>query len=87
MKLYFMSLDPRRLLVLRAVDRYGGVVGAGAALAFEDSISGVTAAARAGLRTFAMLGWLGEPALRAAGATDVIDDFDDARLWRAIDAA
>ena len=37
LKLYFMSIDPRRLVVLRAVDRYGGVVGAAAALRLSPS--------------------------------------------------
>lgn len=32
-----MNIDPRRLVVLRAVDRYGGVVGAGAALRVSPS--------------------------------------------------
>ncbi len=32
-----MSIDPRRLVVLRAVDRYGGVVGAAAALRVSPS--------------------------------------------------
>lgn len=32
-----MSIDPRRLVVLRAVDRYGGVVGAAAALRISPS--------------------------------------------------
>ena len=37
MKLYFMSLDPRRLVVLHAVDRHGSVVGAAAALRVSPS--------------------------------------------------
>jgi DNA-binding transcriptional LysR family regulator len=37
MKLSFMALDPRRLVVLRAVDHYGGVVGAAAALRISPS--------------------------------------------------
>jgi DNA-binding transcriptional LysR family regulator len=37
LKLSFMSIDPRRLVVLRAVDRYGGVVGAAAALRVSPS--------------------------------------------------
>lgn len=32
-----MNIDPRRLVVLRAVDRYGGVVGAGTALRISPS--------------------------------------------------
>jgi DNA-binding transcriptional LysR family regulator len=36
-KLYFMNIDPRRLVVLRAVDRHGGVVGAAAALHVSPS--------------------------------------------------
>lgn len=36
-KLYFMNIDPRRLVVLRAVDRYGGVVGAASALRVSPS--------------------------------------------------
>jgi DNA-binding transcriptional LysR family regulator len=37
MKLYFMSIDPRRLVVLRAVERYGGVVAAASALHLSPS--------------------------------------------------
>jgi DNA-binding transcriptional LysR family regulator len=37
MKLSFMNIDPRRLVVLRAVDRHGGVVGAAAALHVSPS--------------------------------------------------
>ena len=36
-KLYFMNIDPRRLVVLRAVDRHGGVVGAAEALHISPS--------------------------------------------------
>jgi DNA-binding transcriptional LysR family regulator len=36
-KLYFMNIDPRRLVVLRAVDRHGGVVGAADALHISPS--------------------------------------------------
>jgi DNA-binding transcriptional LysR family regulator len=36
-KLYFMHLDPRRLLVLRAVDRHGSVLAAGSALHVSPS--------------------------------------------------
>ncbi|MBV9594410.1 MAG: LysR family transcriptional regulator [Actinobacteria bacterium] len=37
MKLYFMQVDPRRLLVLRAVDVHGSVVGAATALRVSPS--------------------------------------------------
>lgn len=37
MKLCFMPIDPRRLIVLRAVDRFGGVVGAAGALRISPS--------------------------------------------------
>jgi DNA-binding transcriptional LysR family regulator len=37
LKLCFMSIDPRRLVVLRAVDRYGGVVGAAEILRVSPS--------------------------------------------------
>ncbi|MGH8862053.1 MAG: LysR family transcriptional regulator [Jatrophihabitantaceae bacterium] len=37
MKLYYMNIDPRRLVVLRAVDRHGGVVAAAAVLHVSPS--------------------------------------------------
>ena len=51
------------------------------ALAFEDSVNGIRAAAAAEITTFGMLGAFEEPTLRAHGAAHVIRDFEDARLW------
>ncbi|RVV99021.1 HAD family phosphatase [Mesobaculum littorinae] len=51
-----------------------------AAVAFEDSGSGIRAAVAAGLRTVGLTSSLSPDELRAHGATDVIDDFDDPAL-------
>lgn len=56
------------------------------ALAFEDSIPGLTAAKAAGLFTVGLATSQSEAALLAAGADLVIDDFTDARLWQVIEA-
>jgi HAD superfamily hydrolase (TIGR01509 family) len=50
------------------------------AIAFEDSLSGVRAAAGAGIDTIGMLTALPETALRQAGAFMVANDFTDAAL-------
>ena len=56
-----------------------GAAPSGAA-AFEDSLSGVRAAAAAGIATVGLLAALAEDALRAAGAFAVAPDFEDLAL-------
>ena len=56
-------------------------VGAGDAIAFEDSLAGVQSASAAGIHTFGMLAGLQENQLREAGAQSIIRDFNDAALW------
>ncbi|HKS12547.1 MAG TPA: HAD-IA family hydrolase [Pseudomonas sp.] len=58
---------------------------AGQALAFEDSVPGVTAASTAGIFTVGLATSLPAERLLAAGAQMVIEDFDDPRLWALID--
>ncbi|WP_394823489.1 HAD family hydrolase [Pendulispora albinea] len=70
---------PHPLPYLTGLERLDGV--AGAALAFEDSLSGVRAAAAAGIDTVGVRSSLPEQALRDAGARHVIDDFRDRGLW------
>ncbi len=69
---------PDPLPYLTAMERLG--VGPDAALAFEDSPTGLRAAAGSGAFTFAMRGVLPDAALGAADA--IIDDFADPVLWR-----
>jgi HAD superfamily hydrolase (TIGR01509 family) len=57
-----------------------------AALAFEDSIPGLTAAKAAGLFSVGLATSQSAEALLAAGADLVIDDFTDPRLWAVIKA-
>ncbi|WP_136476929.1 HAD family phosphatase [Pseudomonas sp. DG56-2] len=54
------------------------------ALAFEDSVPGVTAASRAGIFTVGLSTSQTPEALLAAGAQLVVADFDDPRLWALI---
>ncbi|MCB1356737.1 MAG: HAD family phosphatase [Maritimibacter sp.] len=49
-------------------------------IAFEDSLSGVTAAARSGAHTFAIRSALDDATLRAAGAHQTLADFTDPAL-------
>jgi HAD superfamily hydrolase (TIGR01509 family) len=63
-----------------AMDRLG--VSAAESIAFEDSLSGIRAAAGAGVFTVGMLSALPEQALRAAGASMVVRDFTDPALLR-----
>jgi len=58
---------------------------AGAALAFEDSIPGLTAAVKAGIFTVGLATSQSPETLRAAGAHLVIEDFTDPQLWAVID--
>ncbi|QGW78182.1 HAD-IA family hydrolase [Pseudomonas alkylphenolica] len=51
------------------------------ALAFEDSVPGVTAASRAGIFTVGLSTSQAPEALLAAGAQLVVADFEDPRLW------
>jgi HAD superfamily hydrolase (TIGR01509 family) len=55
------------------------------ALAFEDSIPGLTAAVGAGIFTVALTTAHSREALLAAGAHLVIDDFNDPQLWQLIE--
>ena len=55
------------------------------ALAFEDSVPGVTAASGAGIFTVGLSTSQKPEALLAAGARLVVADFDDPRLWEVIE--
>lgn len=55
------------------------------ALAFEDSVPGVTAASRAGIFTVGLSTSQAPEALLEAGAQLVVADFEDARLWALIE--
>ncbi|MFD1341742.1 HAD family hydrolase [Litorisediminicola beolgyonensis] len=61
-------------------------VAPGECLAFEDSPSGLRAARASGAFTFGVTSSLSPAALRDAGAQEVIDDFTDDRLMRALAA-
>ncbi|MNT33065.1 Phosphorylated carbohydrates phosphatase [compost metagenome] len=54
------------------------------ALAFEDSVPGVTAASRAGILTVGLSTSQAPEALLAAGAQLVVADFEDPQLWALI---
>jgi HAD superfamily hydrolase (TIGR01509 family) len=70
---------PHPLPYLTGLQRTNGT--AEHALAFEDSLSGVQAAAGAGIHTVGMLTSLPETALCDAGASSVAADFRDPVLW------
>lgn len=55
------------------------------ALAFEDSVPGVTAASRAGIFTVGLSTSQSPQVLLEAGAQLVVEDFDDVRLWDLIE--
>lgn len=74
---------PDPLPYLTGLDRLGAA--ADSAMAFEDSIPGLTAAKAAGLFTVGLATSQSAATLLAAGADLVIDDFTDARLWQAIE--
>ncbi|MBH3414421.1 HAD family hydrolase [Pseudomonas putida] len=57
---------------------------AGEALAFEDSLPGVTAASRAGIFTVGVATTQTPERLLAAGARLVVEDFNDPALWELI---
>ena len=67
-----------------ALERLG--LGAGEALAFEDSPAGIQAAKGAGLFTFGLLTGQPAEALAAAGADRTVRDFADPAVWREIEA-
>jgi HAD superfamily hydrolase (TIGR01509 family) len=69
---------PDPLPYLTALERTGAT--AEHALAFEDSATGVRAAASAGIWTVGLMTALDEAALRAEGARQVAADFTDAAL-------
>jgi len=74
---------PHPLPYLTALDQLG--VPAGAALAFEDSVSGIRAAVAAGIETIGLRAAIPDTVLTEAGASSVIADFDDPALWRRIE--
>jgi HAD superfamily hydrolase (TIGR01509 family) len=74
---------PDPLPYLTALQRLGS--GPGAALAFEDSRSGVQAASTAGVETIGMLTGLDDASLRASGAAATIRDFADPWLRGKLD--
>lgn len=71
--------DPYRI----AMERLG--VAPSEAIAFEDSASGVRAAAASGAHTVGLRSSLGDAELRAAGAALTIKDFTDPALETALD--
>jgi len=71
---------PDPLPYLTGLDRLGG--DATRAIAFEDSLSGIRSASRAGIYTLGLRGVLADEAMREAGANGVIDDFTSPALWR-----
>ena len=75
---------PHPLPYLTGLQRLGGE--AGRAVAFEDSLSGIRAAAAAGIHTFGLRTALDDAALLGAGAAAVIGTFDDAALWDFLEA-
>ncbi|HWK43230.1 MAG TPA: HAD-IA family hydrolase [Stellaceae bacterium] len=74
---------PHPLPYLTALDQLG--VPADAAIAFEDSVSGIRAAVAAGIETIGLRAAMPDTVLRDAGAGLVIADFDDAALWRRLE--
>lgn len=56
-------------------------------VAFEDSAPGIRSASGAGIYTFGMRGALDDAVLRQNGASDVISDFTDDRLWEKLRGA
>jgi HAD superfamily hydrolase (TIGR01509 family) len=74
---------PDPLPYLTGLERLGG--SAEHALAFEDSLSGIRAASAARIYTYGMRTALPAQTLLDAGASDVIDDFTAASLWRILD--
>ena len=73
---------PDPLPYLTGLERLGAR--ADHALAFEDSVPGVTAASRAGILTVGLSTSQAPQLLLEAGAQLVVKNFDDERLWRLI---
>ncbi|MDD0976797.1 HAD family hydrolase [Pseudomonas fontis] len=74
---------PDPLPYLSGLQRLGAR--AGHALAFEDSVPGVTAASQAGIFTVGLSTSQKPEVLMAAGAQLVVSDFEDERLWAVIE--
>ncbi|WP_394826763.1 HAD family hydrolase [Pendulispora albinea] len=70
---------PHPMPYLTGLERLAGK--AHAAIAFEDSLSGVRSASGAGIYTVGVRSSLSEEALRKAGASHTIEDFRDTALW------
>jgi len=70
---------PHPLPYLTALAEFG--CAAAEAFAFEDSLSGLRAAVAAGIPTFGMDSSLPAETLRAAGAVEVLKNFEDGKLW------
>jgi HAD superfamily hydrolase (TIGR01509 family) len=75
---------PDPLPYLTALERTGAL--AAHSLAFEDSLSGVRAAAAAGLAVVGMTTSLDAATLIAAGATFAVSNFTDPKIFELIDA-
>jgi HAD superfamily hydrolase (TIGR01509 family) len=75
---------PDPLPYLTALERTGA--SAAHSLAFEDSLSGVRAAAAAGLAVVGMMTTLNAQTLIEAGATFAAEDFTDPRIFELIEA-
>ncbi len=73
---------PDPLPYLTGLERLGAR--ATQAMAFEDSVPGLTAAVKAGIFSVGLTTSQSREALLAAGAHLVIDDFNDERLWQAL---
>ncbi|MEZ4294870.1 MAG: HAD-IA family hydrolase [Polyangiaceae bacterium] len=70
---------PHPLPYVTGLSRLEGT--ASAAMAFEDSLSGVRSAAGAGIYTVGVRSSLSDDALRAAGASHTVENFLDSRMW------
>jgi beta-phosphoglucomutase-like phosphatase (HAD superfamily) len=70
---------PDPLPYLTALRSFG--IQAGDAVAFEDSVSGITSACAAGLSTIGLLTSLSKEALIAAGAVKAAKNFRDKDMW------
>lgn len=75
---------PDPLPYLTALELTGAL--AAHSVAFEDSLSGVRAAAAAGLAVVGMTTTLDSPTLTGAGATFAVNDFTDPRIVELIEA-
>jgi len=75
---------PDPLPYIQALQRTGAR--ASNSVAFEDSPSGIRAAAAAGLAVVGLATTLGRPALMAAGASIAANDFTDPLIFELIEA-